>query len=642
MADLPSGQWSHLLVGHQWPGSGTLAILSAAAASRAVLGAGYEGYADVLQSIRTGVLDSQHGVTAESARQSFQSGESSARDVASRNLAKHQSYTSAHQWIAELRTDLTSIAASGNSEIQRILESDAPAPQKISAIVQTVTAAQAHANTSAASCSANLCDAIQTVLTAGDGSISARELARTNGIDLQRAFGSPNPAFIHDQVSAIMAEPSTISVPATGGTDTGMSPVPVLDSPVLDSPVSPGPVSPGPEFPGSQSLAGNVADGAVAGAPLARGAEALAAAAVGALHPESLHPESDSGAVASGATAPTDSAVRPTELAGSAPVLSPVTAATALTTVAPATPVTTVAPATPAGPLPGYGAELRPTKSAAPPLPPPLPAAPAAAVGTGAAATALAHSTTMRPAPVPAITIANALGAVAAGAVAGTAVARTAADARLHRLLNAVARQEPGLRWAIGERSDSSTVLVTDLANGWVPPHITIPTGVVLLKPASLQRSGTGATPLSALLGSTVRTAIYDPDLCTALEVEGEPVAMSLAARRTAAVDDLAWELARATRWRDGLPRLAHTLARAAWGRTGCLESEVTLLREHLDAIAGTVLNSYPDDVMDADVANWQLLATVEALVDESPTLADYHFAWFHARATMDTSADFR
>lgn len=641
MADLPSGQWSHLLVGHQWPGSGTLAILSAAAASRAVLCADYEGYADALQSIRTGVLDSQHGVTAESARQSFQSGESSARDVASRNLAKHQSYTSAHQWIAELRTDLTSIAASGNSEIQRILESDVPAPQKISAIVQTVTAAQAHANTSAASCSANLCDAIQTVLTAGDGSISARELARTNGIDLQRAFGSPNPASIHDQVSAIMAEPSTISVPATGGTDTGMSPVPVLDSP---GPVSPGPVSPGPEFPGSQSLAGNVADGAVAGAPLARGAEALAAAAVGA-----LHPESDIGAVASGATAPTDPAVRPTELAGSAPVLSPVTAATALTTVAaalttvaPATPVTTVAPATPAGPLPGYVAELRPTKSAAPPLPPPLPAAPAAAVGTSAAATALAHSTTMRPAPVPAITIANAVGAVAAGAVAGNAVARTAADARLHRLLNAVARQEPGLRWAIGERSDGSTVLVTDLANGWVPPHITIPTGVVLLKPASLQRSGTGATPLSALLGSTVRTAIYDPDLCTAPEVEGEPVAMSLAARRTAVVDDLAWELARATRWRDGLPRLAHTLARAAWGRTGCLESEVTLLREHLDTIAGTVLNSYPDDVMDADVANWQLLATVEALVDESPTLADYHFAWFHARATMDTSADFR
>ncbi|MEX0581027.1 MAG: DUF5631 domain-containing protein [Mycobacterium sp.] len=623
MADVPSGQWSHLLVGHQWPDSGALAILGAAAASRAVLGADYEEYADVLQSIRTGVLDSELGVTAESAHQSFRSGESSARDVAARNLAKHQSYASARQWIAELRTDLESIAESGNSEIRRILESNDPAPHKINAIVQTVTEAQAHANTMAASCSANLCDAIQTILTAGDDPISARELARSNGIDLQHAFGSPNSAFIHNQVSAIVAEPSATSLPAIGGAAAGASPVSVPDSLVPDS------------------LVGNMADGAAMGAPLARGGEALAAAAVGALHTESS------------AAAPANPVVPPSQVAASAQdpghgagapaaVPTPVTAAAFATPVtafatpvtASATPVT--ASATPAGPLPGYGAELRPTKSAAPLIPPLIPAA-AAPAGTGAAATALAHATTVRPTPVPAVAIANALGAFASGAVASTEAARTAAENRLRRLLHAVVRQEPGLRWAIGEYGDGSTVLVTDLASGWVPPHITIPAGVALPGPAS--RPG---STLAALLGDAVQTAIYDPNRRSAPDDEGEPVAMSITARRTPAVDDLAWELARATRWRDGLPRLAHTLARAAWARTGCLESEIALLRDHLGTLARTVVDSYPDAVNAADVANWQLLATVEALVDESPTLADYHFAWFHARAAMDTAPDVR
>jgi hypothetical protein len=239
----------------------------------------------------------------------------------------------------------------------------------------------------------------------------------------------------------------------------------------------------------------------------------------------------------------------------------------------------------------------------------------------------------MRPTPAPAVAIANALGAVASGAVAGTEVERTAAEDRLRRLLHAVVRQEPGLRWAIGEHGDGSTVLVTDLASGWVPPHISIPAGVTLPGPASHP----GST-LAALLGDAVRTAIYDPRRCTEPDDEGEPVAMSITARRTPAVDDLAWELARATRWRDGLPRLAHTLARAAWARTGCLESEIALLRDHLGTLARTVVDSYPDAVIAADVANWQLLATVEALVDESPTLADYHFAWFYAGAAMNSA----
>ena len=138
----------------------SLAILGAAAADRAALGSAYDDYAEILRSVRTGILTAQEGLTADSARQSFGLGESGARDIAARNLAKNTSYTSAHQWITELRTELAAIAANGNSAIRRILDSGDPGPEKTIAIVQTVTDAHQQANIKAATCSANLCDAI--------------------------------------------------------------------------------------------------------------------------------------------------------------------------------------------------------------------------------------------------------------------------------------------------------------------------------------------------------------------------------------------------------------------------------------------------------------------------------------------------
>ncbi len=108
---------------------------------------------------------------------------------------------------------------------------------------------------------------------------------------------------------------------------------------------------------------------------------------------------------------------------------------------------------------------------------------------------------------------------------------------------------------------------------------------------------------------------------------------MSLRPRDTTAVDDLGWELSQATKWRDGLPRLAHTLARALSARTGFLDSEVDLLRDHLATVARTVIARYPEDVDPAQVGNWQLLATIDALISDEKTLANYHFAWFQAHA---------
>jgi hypothetical protein len=43
------------------------------------------------------------------------------------------------------------------------------------------------------------------------------------------------------------------------------------------------------------------------------------------------------------------------------------------------------------------------------------------------------------------------------------------------------------------------------------------------------------------------------------------------------------------------------------------------------------VLDSYPDHVNAADVGNWQLLAAIEALVNEDRIAANYHLAWFLA-----------
>jgi hypothetical protein len=220
----------------------------------------------------------------------------------------------------------------------------------------------------------------------------------------------------------------------------------------------------------------------------------------------------------------------------------------------------------------------------------------------------------------------RAFAATATGAAAGALTARAAAESRLQRLLAAVARQQPKLRWAIGDLDDGSTVLVTDLAGGWIPPKIEIPRVITLLPPAD--RRG----DLTTLLGNTTLIAAYQPGQPITRIHDAEPVSTSIRARDTAAVEDLGWELSQATKWRDGLPRLAHTLAKAVSARTGCLDSEIELLRDYLSTVDSTVIAGYPRTVDPTQVGNWQLLATIDALINGEKTLANYHFAWFQAR----------
>ncbi|WP_191498372.1 DUF5632 domain-containing protein [Mycobacterium simulans] len=224
----------------------------------------------------------------------------------------------------------------------------------------------------------------------------------------------------------------------------------------------------------------------------------------------------------------------------------------------------------------------------------------------------------------------QAVAAASGGAAAGAVSAAATAGARLQRLIDAVARQEPRLRWAVGERADGTTVLVTDLASGWIPPDINVPVGVQLLAPA--HRRG----DIEVLLGEVSAAASYTPVHYLPAEEE-EPVATSTRARHVPAVDELGWELGQATKWRDELPRLAHTLAKAASTGTGVLDSESKLLREHLAEVRDRVLDSYPDHVNANLVGNWQLLGAIDALVGGDTAGAHYHFAWFQALSQATT-----
>lgn len=195
-------------------------------------------------------------------------------------------------------------------------------------------------------------------------------------------------------------------------------------------------------------------------------------------------------------------------------------------------------------------------------------------------------------------------------------------EQRLRRLLAVVARQEPGLRWAVGTFADGSTRLVTDIANGWIPSGIELPDGVQLLEPD--RRSGTA----TEMLGEAKETASYSPGDRLGWASDFAVTDTSVEPRRLAPVDDLAWRLSEATHWREGLPRIANTLVRAGAADTGVIDAEIDLLRVHLDTMRYQLLAQYPDSDA-ALVLNCMLLAATEGIATGDTVSANYHFSWF-------------
>ena len=193
---------------------------------------------------------------------------------------------------------------------------------------------------------------------------------------------------------------------------------------------------------------------------------------------------------------------------------------------------------------------------------------------------------------------------------------------RLERLLKFVARQEPGLRWAVGNREDGTRLLVTDLAHGWIPPGITLPSEVRLLGPD--RRTGNAA----ALLGQITLSATYAPSDPLGWATDYDVADTSSQPRELPAVDDLGWLLSEATHWRDGLPRMIHTMAKAGAAGTGILDAEIDILRVYLDTSRYQLLAQYPD--VDAGLLlNCLLLAATEGIATGNLVNANYHFAWF-------------
>ncbi len=270
--------------------------------------------------------------------------------------------------------------------------------------------------------------------------------------------------------------------------------IPGVSTPAASAP----PLSP-------QSLAQSFTNGMSTGAPAAAGANSVSAGAMtAATEPPPpttappaapLIPPLTVPATGAGFTHVPDAGLgaAPTSPPPVAPPTSDMTGG--VTTVAPMMaggPVTgSVAPAVgaPAGPLPAYRSDLRPPTVAPPAVPSaptgPVSGAPVASpssspsaggsmvspVAKSAAHDAAQAQTTSGP-----TSMAGATAAATTGAVTGDSAKRSAEQQRLRRIVDAVARQEPGLSWAAGLRDDGrTTLLVTDLAGGWIPPHVRLP-----------------------------------------------------------------------------------------------------------------------------------------------------------------------
>lgn len=193
---------------------------------------------------------------------------------------------------------------------------------------------------------------------------------------------------------------------------------------------------------------------------------------------------------------------------------------------------------------------------------------------------------------------------------------------RLNRLLEFVVRQEPRVNWAIGDRADGTTVLVTDLAHGWIPSGISLPAGVRLLEPE--RRTGR----VDALIGETARVVTYAPGDSLRRSVDFAATRSSVEPRTLPAIDDLASVLSATTRRRDDLPKIVPRLAEAAAAGTVVVDQEVDVLRVHLDTARYQLLVQYPN-VNPALLLKCLLMAATEGIASGDAVSANYHLAWY-------------
>jgi hypothetical protein len=289
----------------------------------------------------------------------------------------------------------------------------------------------------------------------------------------------------------------------------------------------------------------------------------------------------------------------------------------------------------PAGPLPAYGSDLRPPvvapASVSAPTAPvsgaPVAPSPSSSPSAGGSLTSTVQRTAAGQAGASAASPAGASALSAAtGAVAGDVSNRSAEQQRLQSLVDAVARQAPGLSWAAGLRDDGTTLLVSDIACGWIPPNVKIPVGVNRLLEPALRRSDASVVDL---LGAVTAAAVHKPNGFIAKPGPDDPALTGdRVARSGPEVDELGPTLVDAVRRRDGLPRVAQTLAQAATRGTGVTDNEMDLLQKEQQSAYQKALQD-PHGL--AHAADWMLLAAIDALIEGHESLAHYHVAWYEA-----------
>lgn len=701
--DLPPGKWSAALVGAWWPAPST--GLRAGAQHWSQECAEQQLYAQNLRTQWTAFAANNKGHTADDLITRFQEGEKLHLDLAEKYQTKASAFNSGADAIDYLRSRLSEIANTGNKEIDDILASKKPPPEKLA----EVQAVQARCNADAANASRDALDkmmaATQKILDAEGIGGNARTWAQANGFDVGDAK-PPNPISEHDLNSVVGGGgggkgsgggvpgggsgggpapahgvvgggggsggggPAPAHSVVGGGGGSSGGPAPSTPSVAPTAPSTPGgggTVSPGmpgvhgggaPVSPvglgqgGQPGLGQAFTSGIATGQATGPGGQAFTAGPLQAM--EAGGPQTPQATPAVTPTVPSAGAFIPTGTPVDAPpAASPVPAATGGgTSVAPvmtgaswSSPAPTLGGGSsiPSGSLPAYGSDLRPPVVASPSVPSapsgpvsgaPVVSSPASSPSAGgplvspvertaagaAAGQAGAGSSTMAGASA---------ASAAAGATAGTVSARTAEQQRLQRIVDAVARQEPRLSWAAGLRDDgTTTLLVTDLAGGWIPPHVRLPAHVTLLEPTTRRHDAN----VVDLLGAITVAAAHHANTYVAEPGPDEPALSGDRPARSAApeVEELGPTLVDAVRRRDGLPRIAQAVAAPAVRKTGVLDSESELLRECVAEIQHSVLNAYPNHDP-AAVGDWMLLAAIEALIDGHGYLANYHLAWFDA-----------
>ncbi|KCO72915.1 DUF5631 domain-containing protein [Mycobacterium tuberculosis] len=681
--DLPPGRWSALLVGAWWPArpdapmAGVTYWREAAQLKR--------NEANDLRNERS-LLAVNQGRTADDLLERYWRGEQRLATIAHQCEVKSDQSEQVADAVNYLRDRLTEIAQSGNQQINQILAGKGPIEAKVAAVNAVIEQSNAMADHVGATAMSNIIDATQRVFDETIGG-DAHTWLRDHGVSLD-APARPRPVTAEDMTSMTANSPAgspfgaAPSAPSHSTTSSGPPTAPTPTSPFGTAPMPPGPPPPGtvsPPLPPSapavgvggpsvpaagmppaaaaataplspQSLGQSFTTGMTTGTPAAAGAQALSAGALHAatepLPPPAPPPTTPTVTTPTVATATTagiphilDSAPTPSP----APIAPPTTDnASAMTPIAPMVangPPASPAPpaAAPAGPLPAYGADLRPPVTT-PPATPPTPTGPisgAAVTPSSPAAGGSLMSPVVNKSTAPATTqaqpsnptppLASATAAATTGAAAGDTSRRAAEQQRLRRILDTVARQEPGLSWAAGLRDNGqTTLLVTDLASGWIPPHIRLPAHITLLEPAPRRRHAT----VTDLLGTTTVAAAHHPHGYLS---QPDPDTPALTGDRTAriapTIDELGPTLVETVRRHDTLPRIAQAVVVAATRNYGVPDNETDLLHHKTTEIHQAVLTTYPNHDI-ATVVDWMLLAAINALIAGDQSGANYHLAW--------------